>query len=909
MYQKIKGGRYDFVFAGAGFLSVGAAATLAERGYSCLVFDRLMLPGHEFSSAIKTGRDDLSAEKLTPLAGRLYSELTERGAVSERGGYFAPALTPLLSLLMAEKKLTYYPLTVAGDLEITDSGFAIKLYSQGCLTAIEAGVIVDTTKDFELAPLAGLKAKKSKRTLNAVMHPPAGYSGDGFEFDGHKIVRGGLDGEYIALFDFPGELGEVRVALSDYILSRPAALEGWRIASLAEEFDVHSDEIPGFVLPGLFRAPDVAYTDPVLACSAGERLADTLSGYKGSAAPALAKATVSDDGEYDLIVAGLGTAGAIAAVCASREGLRVFGLEQLGCMGGAGTAGVVLKHYIGFVGGAYTQIDRDAAAMRESGCFTTENGEGCTTKALALERAAASSGVKSHFGATIIDVIKDKDDDKRVTGLVWCDANGIHRARAKYVIDATAEGSVCIMAGCEMQGGRSSDGNFHVFSHATKIYNRETGNVAGSYQDVGNVNQYDPAELGKTILHSSTTPLHLPERFDDELRINLGTATWLGIREGYRIVGEECVRLSDLLKMNLTREPLFYDYANIDNHGKDASLEDRAYRDWIDVCALWDCYVSLPVPAGALIPAGYRGLLVAGRCLSVDHSAAALIRMKDAMQKSGEAAALMVTEALKAGVDVRELPYEVLRAKLTASGALGESDRLRADYYNPQGMAFPRGDIYELMNRPDRIREMLKTTNGGAAIMAAAMKIDQYEPMLRELISTSDSAEDPDLLRLNCAFALCLGDRYDGIESIIVGAISDKSGRQPQSSHSYNYPYAIAAMSAAARADFVSAIPELISIVRDPHYADDIEIEDNSTGKTKLFNEHEDIRYHYFAAPLAALADFAERHPEIKPQVAEALAKRPSDSIERSVSMMGHKAGGIRRDMTGPIEALMAKFR
>ena len=46
----------------------------------------------------------------------------------------------------------------------------------------------------------------------------------------------------------------------------------------------------------------------------------------------VAKTSVAEpafDGSYDLVVVGLGTAGAISLIAAGREGLKVLGVEQL----------------------------------------------------------------------------------------------------------------------------------------------------------------------------------------------------------------------------------------------------------------------------------------------------------------------------------------------------------------------------------------------------------------------------------------------------------------------------------------------------------------------------------------------------------------------------------------------------
>lgn len=66
---------------------------------------------------------------------------------------------------------------------------------------------------------------------------------------------------------------------------------------------------------------------------------------------------------YDLIVAGLGTAGVYAALTAAKQGLRVLGIEKLNCCGGTGTAGDVHGYYFGTPGGIYEELDEKVREM------------------------------------------------------------------------------------------------------------------------------------------------------------------------------------------------------------------------------------------------------------------------------------------------------------------------------------------------------------------------------------------------------------------------------------------------------------------------------------------------------------------------------------------------------------------
>ena len=60
---------------------------------------------------------------------------------------------------------------------------------------------------------------------------------------------------------------------------------------------------------------------------------------------------------YDVIVCGLGTAGSMAALMSSENGLKVLGIESFNCVGGTTTIGGIQTHYFGCPGGRYIEID------------------------------------------------------------------------------------------------------------------------------------------------------------------------------------------------------------------------------------------------------------------------------------------------------------------------------------------------------------------------------------------------------------------------------------------------------------------------------------------------------------------------------------------------------------------------
>lgn len=440
---------------------------------------------------------------------------------------------------------------------------------------------------------------------------------------------------------------------------------------------------------------------------------------------------------YDLIVVGLGTAGAVAAITAARQGLRVLGLEQLPAMGGQGTLGYVMPYYFGGSGGLFEELDRKTREQTARG-FAETNGLHPDCKLFVLEQEARKAGAELFFGAGLTGVYLE---GKTVKGVQWLREGRLRSAGARVVLDCTGEAEVCVLSGCETRRGRESDGGCQPFSlPMTTYYQRK---LCSQFVDSGFLEDPSPESYSRALVETMTGPMYLRDPFEPIDRV-IAYSPRLGIREGQRIVGETDLRLKDLLDGKLPGSPLFYACANLDKHGSDYAMESLEMQEWCHIAKLWGVRLTLPVPLGALIPKGYDGLLAAGRHLAVDHDLASAVRMKRDMQKCGEAAALAAAQAVARSCPLREVDVGRLRPKLAESGCLDPHPVFmkrivsRDDGENPP---------VEWLTDPADIRAGLLSEEPGLALFSARRLGKEGAVLLRKWMGE-------DALRTPCTLGL-----------------------------------------------------------------------------------------------------------------------------------------------------------
>jgi hypothetical protein len=135
-------------------------------------------------------------------------------------------------------------------------------------------------------------------------------------------------------------------------------------------------------------------------------------------------------------------------------------------------------------------------------------------------------------------------------------------------------------------------------------------------------------------------------------------ASFLGIRETRRIVGQYVLKRDDILTCRRFDDAIAVASYPIDLHRPN---DTGCTLEW---CG--DCY---DIPYRCLLPQQIDNLLVAGRCISTTHEALAAIRVMSTCMATGEAAGRAAAMAVVEQVAPSRIGVSELREELVARGA------------------------------------------------------------------------------------------------------------------------------------------------------------------------------------------------------------------------------------------------
>lgn len=425
------------------------------------------------------------------------------------------------------------------------------------------------------------------------------------------------------------------------------------------------------------------------------------------------------DRATDVLVIGGGVAGVCAAVAAARAGAATVLVERNGYLGGAATAAAV-NQFMGWKTEAGRQIvaglgqeivDRLVAAGGSDG-----HSWGVLSTGIHMDRVV--------FDPDILKVVLDEMLlEAGVTPLFHAVASGVERTgrtiasvrfltksgeigfAPRVVVDTSGDLDVLHMAGCEMlplePGEKLQPGSLYfkmgpmdpeaydALTHEDRTALARKGVEEGALGRAAiscfripftreawfNVTRFpldgtDAFALSRAEIEGRRQALAAARFISANVPGFIGArltgfAPQVGVRETRRIRGRVVVTEQDLRESRRFPDAIAIASFPIDVH------ETDGYSTRLERMGGPDHHYSIPL--GALVPVSLDNALVAGRGLSATHTAFGALRIMPQAMATGQAAGAAAGLAALRNAPVGDLPFEDVRSRLIADGAVLEA--------------------------------------------------------------------------------------------------------------------------------------------------------------------------------------------------------------------------------------------
>jgi hypothetical protein len=403
--------------------------------------------------------------------------------------------------------------------------------------------------------------------------------------------------------------------------------------------------------------------------------------------------------EVDVLVVGGGPAGIGAALGAARAGANTLLIENHSFFGGVAAWALGMPINQIRPGGkprskVHEAVVGKICAYGDQAVELGRHEMWCNVEYLkvavldALDEAGCHYLVHVRAADTLVE-------SNRVTGVVVTTKRGLMTLRAKVVVDCTGDGDVAYYAGAETMlapdqlmpmtlslaltnidpsevkaqdiekalraarkpGSRITSGFFEIrpIAHTRSYYINHAGTA-----DLGRVDATDPAERTRAESFSRRQVLEMAEALRKSERPELRRIEWINtgpqvsVRETRRVKGVYVITEEDAMTGRVFEDAIAWRSGYLDPGGqKGAQFTKMKIHD---------------VPYRAILPEKMDGLLVAGRCISATHVAAAAGKSMGNCMATGHAAGLAAAMSARKGCLPRELKVAELQDALRADG-------------------------------------------------------------------------------------------------------------------------------------------------------------------------------------------------------------------------------------------------
>jgi glycine/D-amino acid oxidase-like deaminating enzyme len=422
-------------------------------------------------------------------------------------------------------------------------------------------------------------------------------------------------------------------------------------------------------------------------------------------------------GTYDVIVAGGGASGLIAAVAAARLGARTLLLERQGCLGGTATTAYVAQ-YVGFYNGdiravwgiphELTRRIVDAGGSDGFGSYTMAEAAANPLTIynfpfnpevvkIVADEMAAEAGVHVVLHAQIAGVVRE---GSTVKGVVVETVAGRKAYAARVVIDATGDAVVAHGAGVEMMRDAGEGGRRQPSTLCFRLSNVDVKRFRALPRDAKRALALEGLESGELFWQSmsfcstpgGTDAICLMSRIlgkdaldhedaSEQERIGraqvksivgflkrrvpgfenavlASIAPRVGVRETRRIRGQHTLTAEEILAERRFDDSVALGCGPMDVHDPNGT----------------GISLSMPpapfeIPMRCLVPVDVEGLIVTGRAISATHEANGGARHMATAMALGQASGVMSAVAIGGANSTLSIPPGLVQEKLRAQGA------------------------------------------------------------------------------------------------------------------------------------------------------------------------------------------------------------------------------------------------
>lgn len=420
---------------------------------------------------------------------------------------------------------------------------------------------------------------------------------------------------------------------------------------------------------------------------------------------------------YDVVVAGGGLSGVIAAVAAAREGCSVMLVERYGFLGGMATAALV-NPFMGY------------ERMGENGNKLPVNNAGLFQEL--LDRLDALGGLhenKHTFNEEIMKLVLDRmikenkidvllhsyligteKDGNVITGIRVVNKSGEMLVEGKVFIDATGDADLSYQAGCEVKVGRDEDGMCQAMTMCCRIGDlpedrvdrfinkeeyyekvcgeflkaKQAGRIKAPRVDVLtfqhvcksmmhfnstrviNKSALDAFDLTESEMEGREQVYELYQFMKNNVRgyensVLVSTGSQIGVRESRRVMGAYVLTEDDLLGCVKFEDSIARGAYMIDAHspnGTDTIIKKIKTGEYYTV------------PYRSIVAKGIDNLVVAGRPISTTHLAHSAIRIMPICSSIGEGAGTAAAIAVKEEKAFRDVDASKIQSMIKKNGGL-----------------------------------------------------------------------------------------------------------------------------------------------------------------------------------------------------------------------------------------------